>query len=227
MATASSLVSQGQRRGRWAEARGLTAWRLVKELGVGLGDFLKQRKLGLCALTIPDPPLIHCILLMKSGFSKAPVAGAECLWMAGLAGLEQAKAPSTPPPPPQPPLLHSPTAQSPPPRPRLQSGCFIAAGRLCLFAPQLPAPAVLGLEKCGRGAPSDCLCPLPRPEIWEVGCWERMWVNNLRPGEGSCQLCLPPAALELDAVYCGAPQSCRVSEKSFPKLPEVLGQPLK
>lgn len=145
---------------------------------------------------------------------------------AGRAGASESPE-HPPPPPPQPPLLHSPTAQSPPPRPRLQSGCFIAAGRLCLFAPQLPAPAVLGLGKCGRGAPSDCLCPLPRPEIWEVGCWERMWVNNLRPGEGSCQLCLPPAALELDAVYCGAPQSCRVSEKSFPKLPEVLGQPLK
>lgn len=30
-------------------------------------------------------------------------------------------------------------------------------------------------------------------------------VNNLRLGEDSCHLCLPPTVLELEAVYCGAP----------------------
>lgn len=41
MATASSLLSQGQRqRGRWAEARGLTAGRLVKKPGGRAGGGL-------------------------------------------------------------------------------------------------------------------------------------------------------------------------------------------
>lgn len=40
------------------------------EGGAG-GLKLKQGKLGLCALTIPDPPLIHCMVPTKSGFSQA------------------------------------------------------------------------------------------------------------------------------------------------------------
>lgn len=79
--------------------------------GGARGLKLKRGKPGLCALTIPDPPLIHCMVPAKSGVSEAPVAGAGCLGLAGLAGLERAKAPAPPPPP----LLHSPTAQSPPP----------------------------------------------------------------------------------------------------------------
>ena len=130
-------------------------------------------------------------------------------WAGRAAASESPSAPSPSPP-------ASFTALQPNPLrcgPRLHSGCSIPAGRLCLSAPQLPRCLAWG--NVGGGFPTDCLCPLLRLEIWEVGCRERMWVNNLRPGEGSCHLCLPPAALELDAVYCGAPQLCRVSKSPF------------
>lgn len=72
MATGSSLVSEGQWRGRWAEVWGLLVWRLIRGIGgwvEGLG--LMQGKLELCALTIPDPPLIHCMVSTKSSFCEA------------------------------------------------------------------------------------------------------------------------------------------------------------
>lgn len=72
MATGSSLVSEGQWRGRWAEVWGLLVWRLIRRIGgwvEGLG--LMQRKLELHALTIPDPPLIHCMVSTKSSFCEA------------------------------------------------------------------------------------------------------------------------------------------------------------
>lgn len=181
---------------------------------------LKLGKLRLCSLTIPDPPLIHCMVLMKSGFSSRPwrllrVVSGRLGWQ----GWSKRK--------PQRPLpLVSFTALQPNPLlsgTRLHSAFSIpAAGSASLpYSSQGAWPG----EMWGGGVPTDRLCPLPRLEIWEAG----MQGDDVGecPGEGSCHLCLPPAVLELDAVYCGAPQLCRVSEKSFPKLPEVLGQALK
>lgn len=71
-----------------------------------------QGKLELRALTIPDPPLIHCMVSTKSSFCEAGwlarvVAGS----LGGRAGLEEARAPAPPPPP----FLHGSTAESPQP----------------------------------------------------------------------------------------------------------------
>lgn len=148
---------------------------------------------------------------------KALEAVARCFRQAGLAGLEQAKAPAPPPPR----FLHSPTAQSPPLRTSPSFRFFHPCSRLCFSAPQLPRCLAWG--DVGGGFPPTAFVPCQGLRSGRQGCREMMWVNNLRPGESSCHLCLPPAVLELDAVYCGAPQLCRVSKKSFPKLPEGVG----
>lgn len=113
MATGSSLVSEGQWRGPWAEVWGLLAWRLIRGVCGWIGGLgLMQGKLEVHALTIPDPPLIHCMVSTKSSFCEAGwlarvVAGS----LGGRAGLEEARAPAPPPPP----LPHGSTAKSPQP----------------------------------------------------------------------------------------------------------------
>ena len=183
---------------------------------------LKLGKLRLCSLTIPDPPLIHCMVLMKSGFSSRPWRLSRVV--SGRLGWQRwsKRKPQRPLP------LVSFTALQPNPLfsgPPRQSGFSIpAAGSASL--PPSSRGAWPG-EMWEGGFPPTAFVPCQGLRSGRQGCREMMWVNNLRTGEGSCHLCLPPAVLELDAVYCGAPQLCRVSEKSFPKLPEVFGQALK
>lgn len=138
--------------------------------GDGAGGLrLRQGKPGLCALTIPDPPLIHCMVPAKSGFSEARVAGAGCLKLAGMAGLERVKAPA----PPLCPLLHSPTAQSPPPQTSPSIRLFHCSRQALPLGPSVPE--VLGWERrvCGGGGGggllTDCFCPTPKLEHWEMG----------------------------------------------------------
>lgn len=146
----------------------------------------------------------------KSVFSEAWVAGAGCLRQAGLAGLDQAKALAPPPPP----LLHSPKAQSPPPRTSPSVRLFHPSWQALPLRPA--APGVLGWEKRRRRVPTDCLCPQPRLQNWEVGCRERMGVNDLHPGEGGGHLFLPeppPRAVVRCCLLWGSPVVSIVSSQ--------------
>lgn len=142
--------------------------------GGARGLRFREGKQRLYALTIPDPPLIHCMVPVKSGFSEACVVGAGSLRQAGLAGLDRMKAQAPPPPP----LLHSPTAQSPPPRTSPSVRLFLPCWQALPLRP--PAPEVLDWEKRRRRVPTNCLCPLPRLQNWEVGCKERVGENDLQ-----------------------------------------------
>lgn len=155
----------------------------------------------------------------KSVFSEAWVAGAGCLRQAGLAGLDQAKALA----PPLPPLLHSPKAQSPPPRTSPSVRLFHPSWQALPLRPA--APGVLGWEKRRRRVPTDCLCPQPRLQNWEVGCRERMGVNDLHPGEGGGHLFLPeppPRAVVRCCLLWGSPVVSIVSSQQ--KVPSKVAR---
>lgn len=135
--------------------------------GGARGLRLKQGKPALCALTIPVPPLIHCMVPVKSGFSEAPVAGAGCLELAGLAGLELAKTPA----PPLPPLLHSPTAQSPPPWTSPSVRLFHPSRQALLRCPA--ALGVLGRRGSGGGSQPTAFVPCQGLKTGKLGAGRR------------------------------------------------------
>lgn len=127
---------------------------------------LKQRRPGLSALTIPDPPLIHCMVPWKSGFSEARfLAQIVAGWLGSLGWRE--REPQRP--------LRLPSSTAPQPnslRPDLAFSQVVSCPQTSSASP----PCCWGWGAAwqreprgqesgeGGGHPLNCLCPLSRLE---------------------------------------------------------------